>query len=360
MSQVVVTIDSASMYDGITIHAKNSLLCNATSMRFSATGSLAQITPYDLGNNQYMVFVAPQTIAQGDKFITATIGDTNYSWSSNATTDLTSGTTYQISCTLSEDTTPDLPTDTYNTGWAELPNEIVDEGNYYYAHHTVTLNGATVRNFSACYSSDYTCPVWVAGPMHTCYSQGTGSRSDNYKSDPQISCYQVETLGSPYNRGHMIASSDRLGNQEMNNQAFYLSNISPQLISGFNTGGGIWNNYEDEIQEWYENRTDTLYIVNGCNWENTNTVVSGTTVPTHYYKAVLRCKTKNSTKSVFECSSDELECVAFYFEHKSQAGVKPSSSHMISIEELEAKTGFTYFSNVPNAPKSSFSASDWL
>lgn len=32
---------------------------------------------------------------------------------------------------------------------------------------------------------------------------------------------------------------------------------------------------------------------------------------------------------------------------------------MYSIAELEELTGFTYFPNVPNAPKDSYKASDW-
>ncbi len=358
MSCVVVNIENATTFSDVVIQAKNSVLCNTESMSFTAWGDSAEITPLALGDNQYLVLIAPQTISEGDLFVTATIDGVEYKWNATSSVELQSGVRYNVYCTLEENLVIQ-PTDTYNLNWAELPNEPVDEGNYYYAHHTATLNNYTARNFSACYSNNYTCPVWVAGPYHTCYSQGSGERKDNYTSDPLIDCYQVETLGSPYNRGHMIASSDRLGNQELNNQAFYLSNIAPQLITGFNTGGGIWNNYEDTIQDWYENRSDTLYLVNGCNWENTNTVVSGTTVPTHYYKALLRCKTKNSTKWVVDCAASELECVAFYIEHKSQAGVTPSASHMISIEELEAKTGFTFFSNVPNAPKSSYSASDW-
>ncbi|MFI3285848.1 MAG: DNA/RNA non-specific endonuclease [Rikenellaceae bacterium] len=359
MSYLLLTIENSSQYSDIKISAKNTVLCNTESMSFTASGSNAEITPLSLGNDQYLVLVAPQTVGTGDKFVTATLNGVNYSWKTTSSTALQSGYKYEVTCNLEEDLII-TPTDTYRTGWAELPNEPVDAGNYYYAHHTVTLGDDNdARNFSACYSNDYTCPVWVAGPYHPSYCFGSGDRKNNYTDDPQIDCYQVETLGSPYNRGHMIASSDRLGNQALNNQAFYLSNIAPQLITGFNTGGGIWNNYEDEIQEWYQSRTDTLYLVNGCNWENTKTVVNSTTVPTHYYKALLRCKQANSSKSVMDCSSSELECVAFYMEHKSQAGVQPSASHMISIEELEKKTGFTFFSNVPNAPKSSYTASDW-
>ncbi len=254
-------------------------------------------------------------------------------------------------------TTPMPDNDTAYSGWAELPAEISDPGNYYYAYHTVSNGSATVRNFGACYSNDYTCPVWVAGPMHSSYT-GSVSRTDAYADDPQIDCYQVETLGSPYNRGHMIASSDRTASTAMNKQAFYLSNIAPQLLSYFNSGGGVWNNYEDYIKDQYKSRADTLYIVNGCHWENTSTVVKGTTVPTHYYKAVLRTKQAGSSKWVGDCSADELECVAFYFEHKSSQD-DPQSSHMISISDLEKKTGWSYFENAPNAPKDTFNPSDW-
>lgn len=33
---------------------------------------------------------------------------------------------------------------------------------------------------------------------------------------------------------------------------------------------------------------------------------------------------------------------------------------MMSISELEKLTGVTYFPNVPNAPKTTYNASDWL
>lgn len=40
-------------------------------------------------------------------------------------------------------------------------------------------------------------------------------------------------------------------------------------------------------------------------------------------------------------------------------GKQVSSKDMYSIAELEELTGFTYFPNVPNAPKDSYKASDW-
>ena len=63
---------------------------------------------------------------------------------------------------------------------------------------------------------------------------------------------------------------------------------------------------------------------------------------------------------VKDCSASELQCAAFVICHEQSKGHKPEARDIISIEELERITGFTYFSNVPNAPKSTFNASDWL
>ncbi len=264
------------------------------------------------------------------------------------------GTT--VATSSSYTTTPDEDVNTKYTTLAVLPSERTDKDNdYYYAYHS--CDGKF--NFAACYSDKYTCPVWVAAPMHSWYV-GSTSRTDAYADDPDIPCYQVETLGSPYNRGHLLASGDRTRSTATNKQAFYLSNIAPQYITGFNTGGGVWNNFEEYIQDQYESRNDTLYVVNGSYWANTNNVVDGTTVPTHYYKACLRLKQAGSSTAVLTASRDELECVAFLIPHNtSQAGVEPKESFMVTIDELEEMTGENFFANVKNAPEDTYTASDW-
>ena len=45
--------------------------------------------------------------------------------------------------------------------------------------------------------------------------------------------------------------------------------------------------------------------------------------------------------------------------HIMPKGHQPEKRDMISISQLEALTGFTYFPNVPNAPKDTFKPSDW-
>lgn len=244
------------------------------------------------------------------------------------------------------------------SGWPELPVEVNKPGDYYYAYH-MREDAGKIRNFSVCYSKEYECPVWVAAPMHSSY-KGNSGRNDAYKQDPVLAglgCSQIEKR-TGYTRGHLLGSSDRTVSVATNKQVFYLSNIAPQLQSGFNEGQGVWNNLEEYVDGLW--CVDTLYQVVGCYWENTNTKASGTVIPTHYYKALLRTKNGNTGKWVVNCSRDELKCVAFIVRHNSsQKYTDPNESMMISIEELEELTGFTFFANVPNAPKDSYNPSDW-
>ncbi len=234
-------------------------------------------------------------------------------------------------------------------------------GDYYYAYH-MRADASSIRNFSVCYSKDKMCPVWVAAPMHTCYT-GSASRSDAYADDPAIPLTEAASWDG-YTRGHLLGSSDRTISTATNEQVFYRSNIGPQLGydstigGGFNTGGGVWNNLEEYTEEQW--CSDTLYLVNGCYWANTKTKVDDTTIPTHYFKAMLRTKAGNSGKSVAECSSSELKCVVFLVEHNCyQHGVEPNEEMMMSVDDFEALSGHSFFGNVPNAPTSTFTASDW-
>ena len=261
-------------------------------------------------------------------------------------------------------------------GWFELPAQkddnhdgIDDDDPDLYYSWTMRADAPKIRNFSCCYSKSMIHPVWVAAPFHSCYT-GSSGRNDSYKNDPAIGCAQSSKF-TGYTRGHMVGSSDRTVSKETNRQAFYYSNIAAQLSSGFNTGGGAWNNLESFVDgKWC---SDTLYMVNGCIFESftdrygstvsakkgTNGAGSAFQVPTAFYKVMLRTKSGKTGKRVDQCTADELMCVAFILTHRSNAGHKPSAKDMYSVEEVEELTGLNFFVNVPNAPKSTYSPSDW-
>jgi len=259
-------------------------------------------------------------------------------------------------------TTPTPTSGAKYSGWAELPAQLA-ESDYHYAYH-MRADASTIRNFSVCYSASKMCPVWVAAPMHDSYT-GSSGRTNAYQTDPDIDCTQAGKW-TGYTRGHMLGSSERTVSAATNRQVFYYSNIAPQLGQPyFNTGGGAWNTLEDWVDTQWQDKADTTYQIIGCYWANNNTKVGSTTIPTHYYKILLRTK-NHVNKWVVNCSSDELQCIAIMVEHRTYSSnevAKPSeyfSRGMLhTVAEMEQMTGFTFFPNVPNAPKGSYSRSDW-
>ncbi len=253
------------------------------------------------------------------------------------------------------------------SGWAELPAENRSNSDYYYAYHITDVkapNGKYARNYGVCYSNSLKCAIWVAAPMHTFYSEKNTNRTNAYKADPTISISQPGKW-TGYTRGHMLGSGERLVSRKTNEQVFYYSNIAPQLQTYFNTGGGAWNTIEDWVDTQWTQSADTTYQVIGCYWANKNKKVAGTTIPTHYYKILLRTK-GHKNKWVANCSRDELQCIAVMVEHRTYSKgevAKPSeyeSRGMLhSVREMEQLTGQTFFANIPNAPKDTYNTSDW-
>ena len=271
--------------------------------------------------------------------------------------------------------------------WYELPvMKLKESSGYlteatdpdlYYAYHLCDGNekgpgGKKARNYTVCFSSEHHCPVWVAAPRHSMY-EGSSGRS-GYSKDPDIPAsiqYNSTKTGGGCNKGHMLGSAERTSSSATNKQVFYYSNIAPQLSSTFNTGGGGWNTLED----WVDTKvcSDTLYVVIGAYFDefkdNRGYSASPTRIsfggrsdvsrPTMFYYILLRTKRGNTGKALSECTEDELMCAAFVRSHNTPKGTKVDSRDLMSVSDLEEITGFTYFTNVPNAPKDSFNPSDW-
>ena len=82
--------------------------------------------------------------------------------------------------------------------------------------------------------------------------------------------------------------------------------------------------------------------------------------PTMFYYVLIRTKSGKSGKALKDCSASELKCAAFVRSHtNSLEGQEVTKDEMMSVSDLEAITGFTYFVNVPNAPKDIAVPSDW-
>jgi len=339
---------------------------------------------FKIGTNSAILMAAPGTLASGSSLIFE-IGTDKHTITKTVTltenVKLAAGKISNLKVYVKDSEIKPIAKPTI-AGWAELPeindadkNGVDDKDTtIYYAAHSFTLSKKKYRNYTVCFSGTKHCPLWVAAPRHDCYEGSTG-RTDAYTDDPDIPSdiqYSSKSTGGSCNKGHMLGSAERTVCPEANRQVFYYSNIAPQLSSGFNTGGGGWNILED----WVDGKvcSDTLYVVIGA-YFNTFTDGYGETVspktisfggrsdigfPTMFYYILLRTKSGKSGKAVKNCSASELQCAAFVRSHtNSHKGQKVSSKDLMSVSDLEKITGFTYFVNVPNAPKGTCVASDW-
>lgn len=203
----------------------------------------------------------------------------------------------------------------------------------------------------------------MAFPYHEVYN-GDTSRTDAWGFDPWIESALQADLdssyadydGASYDRGHQISSGDRLASYQLNAQTFYYSNMTPQNSS---LNRGQWSSLEAKVRA--QVCSDTLYVVTGADYITTMGVTTDSSmnecpIPGAYYKVLLRTRSGDSGKAVSECSADELQSIGYWVENI-YTGTLPDP---VSVSEIEAKTGFTFFPSVPDEAKSSFDVSLWI
>lgn len=230
--------------------------------------------------------------------------------------------------------------------------------------HRIEVNGRSIRNFSMLYDTQEKVSYWVAYPQHPFYTRGNGQRSDDFQYDPFFSSsVQMPITNASYGvsgltRGHQIASADRYVTQEANDQTFFVTNMTPQNYT-FNTGE--WAALESWVRATAAGRNDTLYVVTGCaisTAENptvnriTTRGVTGA-VPQAYYKVFLRTASNTAAFPV----EDDAMCIGVWMEHT--ASIDAWKNHLVSVSEIERRTGHTFFPAVSSAVKGTYSAAAW-
>lgn len=234
--------------------------------------------------------------------------------------------------------------DATSCGWLELPETKSGDG-LLWGWHSMTLNGKTMRNYSFYFSAAHYLSYWVAYPLNSSLMGGSGIRDKNFYFDPLLpNSVQADLTVSykgNYDRGHQLPARDRSASVASNTQTFYATNMTPQR-SEFNRN--IWQKLESRVQSWASSinpSTDTLYVVTGCTVKGstqstTDCAGKKMTIPTAYYKAILR----------YTRSSGYSAC-AIWLDHGTDPRRTVDESDMMSIAALEEKLGIDLFVNLP-------------
>ena len=136
-----------------------------------------------------------------------------------------------------------------------------------------------------------------------------------------------------------------------------MSNMTPQLNR---LNQDMWANLENKVRN--NKCSDTLYIVTGVYFDSNATTYDGAgnivSLPSNYYKVLLRTKSGSTGKAIKDCSADELISIGFWVEHKSYGQDIPRSI-CTKVADIEAKTGFTFFPQVSASVKQQNNPTQW-
>ena len=255
--------------------------------------------------------------------------------------------TFLCACTVENPTTSQRP-DEVIPQWLELPATDATDGLDFFSRNSCTLNNKEMRNYS--YYWDYSNRVsrWVAYPLCNDYL-GRARRTEAWGYDPRLPASKQQNVSGGYRegnngwyaRGHQLPSEDRTESESLNATTFYGTNIVP-MNNDFN--GGVWHTLEERVRSWAM-ASDTLYIVTGCVVDGAKYYVtdrSGNdiTVPTAFFKAILRYKKDSSS------GHNGYMGAAFWYNHEGFPQVF-SKIESMSIAKLEEKLGYTLFVNLP-------------
>lgn len=148
-----------------------------------------------------------------------------------------------------------------------------------------------------------------------------------------------------FQRGHIVASEDRICSKDVNGQTFYMTNMQPQR-GEFNTG--IWEKMEEKIRSFLTynmskqaaHANDTMYVCKGGTIDKSEQILGYTKnrfiVPKYFFAAIM-IKNKSGHKAI-----------GFWFEHKDYPSTEKLSAHIVNIAKLEELTGIDFFCNLPD------------
>lgn len=258
----------------------------------------------------------------------------------------------------------------FDRAWGEQPAYLEGADYIYKTYHTTLVSsnkylvGGVRRNFSICYDAANRISLWVAYPLHGCYTSPNTGRSDAWAYDPNSQLpviaqsqqpYIVKSYGTGDARGHQCPSADRYNTEATNEMTFYATNIMPQ---NYDFNGGSWVDLEGAIRAWAPTsintiRYDTLFVVTGVHLSGrTITDRDGKRIgyPDKCWKVLLKQRrNQNLNRQIWEFSADELQAIGFIFPNSEAGGEMKLREAACPVADVEALTGFTFFRNLDPA-----------
>jgi endonuclease G len=210
--------------------------------------------------------------------------------------------------------------------------------------------------YAVSYHRDRGIPNWVSWHLDSTWL-GSAPRQNDFRADTTLPAgwYQVQNTdytGSGFDRGHHCPSADRTNSVATNSATFLMTNMMPQAPDN---NQGPWEALESYSRTLVTGGNE-LYIIaggtgtggTGSNGGTTNTVAGGhVTVPNVTWKVimVLPAASGDDVSRV----NNSTRVIAIIMPNTQGIRNNTWQQYRVSVDQVEALTGFDFFSNVPVA-----------
>lgn len=196
--------------------------------------------------------------------------------------------------------------------------------------------------YSLSYSRDNGGPNWVSWHLDTTWL-GSAPRQDDFRADTTLPTgwYRVQATdysGSGFDRGHMCPSADRTVTVTANSATFLMTNMIPQLPAN---NQGVWANLESYSRSLVSQGNE-LYIISGGHGFQHFIANGHVAVPAQTWKVIIVLPVGSNDVSRVTTSTRTIAVVV------PNSGTINSDwrTYRVSVDQVEAITGFDFFSNV--------------
>lgn len=185
------------------------------------------------------------------------------------------------------------------------------------------------------YHTGHRTPSWVLEVLTSDRFVKNVTRSNRpFVPDPDVkqagkTAVTGDYTGSGFDRGHMSPAADNTWLEEAMAESFYLSNIAPQHGPSMNRG--IWAQLEDRVRDWAVSR-ERIIVISGPVFGTKPRRIGDNkvAVPDGFFKIVYDPAAQRA--------------LAFYFDNKPYPRAKLDGSFLVTVSEVEEKTGLKLFS----------------
>jgi endonuclease G, mitochondrial len=199
------------------------------------------------------------------------------------------------------------------------------------------------------YNSGRKVPNWVSWELNTSYF-GTAARQNDFRPDdtlpPNLPQAQLtDYVGSGFDRGHMCPSADRTLTVADNSQTFYLSNMVPQAA---NNNRGPWEMLEADARTLAQAGKELFVISGGVYTAGSTTIGTGVSVPDKTFKVIVVLDAVGQGPANVTAST---RVIGVMIPNRDAQVALSADWHTfrVSVDQIEAETGFDFLSDVSPA-----------